>query len=67
MVVVVGAVLCVVGVVCTSDAEPLGVPGAVLCVVGVVCTLDAVPLDVAGAVPCGVGVEGCTGWDGVVD
>ena len=61
-----GAVLCVVGVVCTSDT-PCDVPGAVLCVVGVVCTLDAVPLGVADAVPCGVGVEGCAGWYGAVD
>ncbi|HKS50531.1 MAG TPA: hypothetical protein VJS67_01535 [Pseudonocardiaceae bacterium] len=52
-----GAVLCVVGVVCGVDAEPLDAPGAVLCVVGVVCTLEAVP--------CGVGVEECAGWDAV--
>ena len=61
-----GAVLCVVGVVCTPDA-PGDVPGAVLCVVGVVCTPDVVPLGVVGAVPCGLGIEGCAGWDGVVD
>lgn len=30
-----GAVLCVVGVGCTLDAEPLDIPGPVLCVVGV--------------------------------
>ena len=30
-----GAVLCVVGVLCTLDAEPLDIPGPVLCVVGV--------------------------------
>ena len=66
---VAGAVLCVVGVLCTPDAEP---PGAVLCVVGVLCgvavgcTLGAGPFDVAGAVPCGVGVEACDGWDVVL-
>jgi hypothetical protein len=53
--VVAGAVLCVVGVVCTSDA-PCDVPGAVLCVVGVACTPDAVLLGV-------VDVEACAGWD----
>lgn len=63
---VAGAVLCVVGVLCTLDAEP---PGAVLCVVGVLCgvavgcTLGAGPFDVADAVACGVGVETCDGWD----
>jgi len=61
-----GAVLCVVGVVCTSDA-PCDAPGAVLCVVGVVCTLGAVLLGVVGAVACGVDDEWCAGWDGVVD
>jgi hypothetical protein len=54
---VVGAVLCVVGVVCTLDAVPTGEPAAVLCVVGVVCTggalCAAVPVLVVGAV-CGV-------------
>lgn len=66
---VAGAVLCVVGVLCTLGAEPGDVPGAVLCVVGVLCgvavgcTLDAEPFDVSGAVPCGVGVEACDGWD----
>ena len=66
---VAGAVLCVVGVLCTLDAEP---PGAVLCVVGVLCgvavgcTLGAGPFDVAGAVPCGVGVEAGDGWDVVL-
>lgn len=66
---VAGAVLCVVGVVCTLDAEALDVPGAVLCVVGVlcgvavVCALGAEPFDVAGAVACGVGVEACEGCD----
>ena len=64
--VVTGAVLCVVGVVCTSDA-PCDVPGAVFCVVGVVCTLGAVLLGVVGVVPCGVDDEWCAGWDGVVD
>ena len=67
LLVVAGAVVWVVGVVCTPDSEPLGVPGAVLCVVGVVCILDAVPLGVVGAVPCDVGVEGCAGWEGVVE
>jgi hypothetical protein len=61
---VAGAVVCVVGVVCASDA-PCDVPGAVLCVVGVVCTPDDVPLGVVGAVPCVVAVEGCAGWDEV--
>jgi len=61
---VAGAVVCVVGVVCGVDAEPLDVPGAVLCVVGVGCgvavgcTLDAEPL-----VSCGVGAEVAGGWD----
>lgn len=65
---VAGAVLCVVGVLCTLDPEPFDVPGAVVCVVGVLCgvavacTLDAEPLDVPAAVPCGVGIEGCDGW-----
>ena len=61
--IVAGAVLCVVGVVCTFDAEPLDIPGAVLCVVGVLCTFDAEPLDIPGAVPCGAGVEVADGWD----
>ena len=66
---VAGEVLCVVGVLCTSDAEPVGAPGAVVCVVGVPygvgegCTLGAEPSAVAGAVPCGLGVEMCDGWD----
>ena len=60
-----GAVLCVVGVVCALDAEPLDVPGAVLCVVGVVggagvaCGAGVVcPLDVPVAVSCGAGADG---------
>jgi hypothetical protein len=63
-----GAVLCVVGVVCTSDA-PCDAPGAVVWVVGVGCgvvvagTVDGASLDAPGAMPCGVGVEGCDGWD----
>lgn len=62
-----GAVLCVVGVLCTVEAEPLDVPGAALCVVGVLCgvavacTLDAEPLDAPADAPCGVDVEV---WDG---
>jgi hypothetical protein len=64
-----GAVLCVVGVVCTPDPAPFDAPGAVVWVVGVLCgvavacTVDGASLDVPGAVPCGVGVEGCDGWD----
>lgn len=60
---VAGAVLCVVGVLCTVDAGPLDVPGVVPCVVGalcgvaVACTVDGAPFDVPGAVPCGG--EGC--------
>ena len=67
--VVAGAVLCVVGVVCTPDAAPFDAPGAVLWVVGVLCgvavacTLDGASFDVPGVVPCGVGVEGCDGCD----
>ena len=67
--IVAGAVLCVVGVVCTLDAAPCDVPGAVLWVVGVVCgvavacMLDGESLDVPGAVPGWVGAEGCDGWD----
>jgi hypothetical protein len=64
---VAGAVLCVVGVLCTLDAEPVGVPGAVVCVVGVVCevavgcALGVEPSAVAGAEPCELGVEMCDG------
>jgi hypothetical protein len=36
---VVGAVLCVVGVVCKLDAELLETPADVLCVVGVLCSV----------------------------
>jgi len=53
-----GAVLCVVGVVCGLDVEPLDVPGAVLWVVGVGCAFDAGPLAIPVGVPCGAGV-GC--------
>jgi hypothetical protein len=66
---VAGAVLWVVGVLWTLDAEPLDVPGAVLCVVGVLCgvavgcPLGAEPFDVPDAVPCGGGGEACAGWD----
>ena len=59
--IVAGAVLCVVGVVCGADAEPLDVPGAVLCVVGVGCGVAAGwTLD---AVSCGAGAEVAGGWD----
>jgi hypothetical protein len=65
--IVAGAVLCVVGVVCTLDAAPCDVPGEVLWVVGVLCgvaaacALDGASPDVPDAGACGVGVEGCDG------
>ncbi|HYZ38000.1 MAG TPA: hypothetical protein VE673_14980 [Pseudonocardiaceae bacterium] len=63
--IVAGAVLCVVGVVCALDAEPLDVPGAVLCVVGVGCGAGVAcgagvvcTLGVPVAVSCGAGADG---------